>query len=161
MNRRAMVILPGIALAAGRGFSQTKPAAGSPSTGTGRISHKAKAKFSRLKAFSAIPKSEAKQTKFVGFLTTLLSLTPNQRTEAANLFSAAGASGAQVKQNLKTARTTLSEAVKNNDAAAIGNAAALIGSLTGQHHEIGAKAHAAFVQMLTPDQRSKFDQFRS
>jgi Spy/CpxP family protein refolding chaperone len=157
-----MVILPGIALAAGRGFAQSQPATTSRAAGSGTLSHKTIAHYSRLKSFSTIPKSEAKQARYVTFLTTLLSLTPNQQTQAASIFAtAASASRDAVKKNMKAARQTLAEAVESNNSAVIGQASATIGSLTAQRHSIGASANASFYQMLTLDQQAKFNQFRT
>jgi|HubBroStandDraft_1064217.scaffolds.fasta_scaffold259767_1 Spy/CpxP family protein refolding chaperone len=161
MNRRQMVILPGIALAASQGFSQSQQTAATPATGSGGLSHKAVAHYSRLKSFYTIPKSEAKQVKYISFLTTLLSLTPNQQTAAANIFATASTSHATVKKSMKAARQSLGEAVKNNDSAGINQNSAAIGTLAGQRHSIGASANAAFFQILSGDQQAKFNQFRS
>jgi hypothetical protein len=158
MNRRAMVILPRVALGVSRAFSQTQ-AAGS-SAGSGTVSHKAIARYSSLKSFYTIPKSEAKQAKYVGFLATLLSLTPGQAAEAARIFATAGTSHAEVKISLKTARQTLGQAVKNNDGGGISRASAMIGRLASEQHSLGANAQAAFYQLLTGDQQAKFNQFR-
>lgn len=160
MNRRAMVILPGVALGASRAFSQTQKAV-NPSSGSGTLSHKAIMHYGRLKSFYSIPKSEAKQAKYIGFLTTLLTLTPSQQEEATKIFSSAIASHAEVKLTLKTARTNLGEAVKNNDAAGINKASIAIGTLAAQRHALGANAQAAFLQILTPAQQLKLNQFRS
>ena len=155
MNRRQMVILPGVALAASRGFAQTSE------TAAATVSHKALARYSRLKSFSKVPKSEAKQAKYIRSLTTLLSLTPNQQTEAASIFAKASAAVAELKTTRKTARRTLGESVSNNDNGRIRQTSIAIGTLTAQHHSIGAGANAAFFQLLTPDQQAKLTQFRS
>jgi Spy/CpxP family protein refolding chaperone len=157
MNRRAMVILPGIALAAGSRLAQAQEP---PTAGSGKLSHKAMSKFTRLKSFSSIPKSAAKQAKYVNFFTALLSLTSNQKTQAATIFASAAASHAAVKQNVKAARQALSEAVKANDGAGIVKESAAIGTLKGQYHVIGANAHATFFQILTSEQQARFSQFR-
>jgi Spy/CpxP family protein refolding chaperone len=157
MNRRSMVILPGIAMAAAsRGFAQAQETA----SGSGKLSHKAIGNITRLKSFSKIPKSAAKQAKYVNFLTVLLSLTENQRTQAAKIYASASASHAAVKQNMKAARQSLSEAVKSNNGVAIGKEAVAIGTLSAQYHAIGANAHATFFQTLTEAQQAKFNQFR-
>src|SRR5580658_2392993 len=117
MNRRQMVILPGIALAAGRAFSQTEAAARTSSTTPGTVSHKKMAKYSGLKSFYTVPKSAAKQAKYISFLTELLQLTPTQQTQAASIFSGAGISHKTVKKSVKASRQTLAQAVKNNDSA--------------------------------------------
>jgi hypothetical protein len=161
MNRREMVILPGIALAATRGFSQTQSTAASPSTGSATLSHKAIARYSRLKSFSTIPKSAAQQAKYVNFLTTLLSLTQTQQTQTASIFSNASASHATVKRSMKTARQSLAEAVKNNDGEGISRASGAIGKYEGDRHSIGARANAALYQILAADQQAKLSQFKS
>jgi Spy/CpxP family protein refolding chaperone len=159
MNRRQMVVLPGIALAAGRGFSQTQRTI-SPSVYSGTLSRKAEAHFSRLKSFSSVPNSPAKQAKYIGFLSTLLSLTPNQQTQVATIFSAAAASHAPVKKSMKTERESLAEAVKAFDTAGINQTSATIGTLAGQRHQIGANAYAAFFQTLTSDQQARLNDLR-
>jgi Spy/CpxP family protein refolding chaperone len=161
MNRRQMVILPGIALAASRGFSQSQQTAATPATSSGTLSHKAVARYSRLKSFYTIPKSEAKQAKYIRFMTTLLSLTPNQQTAAANIYATASTSHSTVKKGMKAARQSLGEAVKSNDSTGINQSSASIGTLAAQRHSIGASANAAFLQILTSDQQAKLSQFRS
>jgi len=161
MNRREMVILPGIALAAGRAFSQTPSTSASTSTGSQTLSHKAIARFSSLKSFYTIPKSAEKQTKYVSFFTALLSLTQAQQTQAAAIFSSASAAHKIVKAGMNTARQGLAQAVENNDGASIERAANLIGKLTAQRHTNGANANAAFYQLLTADQQAKLLQMKS
>src|SRR5271154_503809 len=161
MNRREMVILPGIALAAGHAFSQTQSTTTSPSTGSETLSHKAIARFTNLKSFYTIPKSTAKQGKYINFFTSLLLLTQTQQTQAAAIFSGASASHATVKANIKTAREALAQAVENNDGAGIERAAGAIGRLTAQRHVVGANANAAFFQLLTAEQQAKYTQFKS
>jgi hypothetical protein len=161
MNRRQMVILPGIALAASQGFSQTPSTTTSPSTGSTTLSHKAISRYSRLKSFAMIPKSTSKQAKYVNFLTTLLSLTSTQQTQTATIFSNASASHATVKTSMKTDRQSFAEAVENNDGAGIEKVAGAIGRLTAQRHSIGGSANAAFLQILSADQQAKFIKFKS
>jgi Spy/CpxP family protein refolding chaperone len=160
MNRRQMVVLPGVALAASRGFAQTEQSAASPSS-SGTVSHKAVAHYSSPKSSYKIPKSGAKQAKYIGFLTTLLSLAPNQQAQAAAIFANASASDAEAKKNIKAARKHLSETVTNNDSARMQQMSASIGTLAAQRHLIGASANAAFFQLLTADQQAKLNQFRS
>jgi hypothetical protein len=160
MNRRQMVVLPGIAFAASQGFSQT-PEAVSASSRSAATSHKVLAHYSRLKSFSKIPKTAAKQAKYISFLTTHLSLLANQQVETANIFAAASASEAGLKSSMKAARQSLGQAVKSNDIAAITKASAAIGTLVAQRHTIGANANAAFLQLLTSDQQAKLSQLTS
>jgi Spy/CpxP family protein refolding chaperone len=97
----------------------------------------------------------------VNFLTTLLSLTNNQQTEATTILTNAAASAAAVRTSLRTARQTLADAVTRNDTATIDQASTAIGNLTGQLTSTEAKSDAAFFQMLTPDQQTKFTQLKS
>jgi Spy/CpxP family protein refolding chaperone len=157
MNRRQMVILPGIALAATRGFSQTSQAA-AQSSSAATLSHKAIAHYSRLKSFSSVPKSAGKQAKYIAFLTTHLSLMSNQQAQLASIFAAASASDAEVKTNIKATRRSPGESVRNNDGAGINKTSAAIGTLVAQRHTIGANANAAFFQLLTADQQAKLNQ---
>jgi hypothetical protein len=160
MNRRQMVVLPGIAFAATRGFSQTSDAVSASPRST-VISRKALSHYSSLKSFFTIPKSAAKQTKYINFLTTYLSLLPNQKSQTESIFSTASASKAELKKNIKAARQSLSQAVKNNNLAGIGNASVAIGTLVAQRHSIGANANAAFFQLLTSDQQARLSQLTS
>lgn len=160
MNRRQMVVIPGIALAASRGFSQTSQAAPATS-GSGSLSRKAMARYSRSKTAYTVPRSAAKQTKYISFLTTLLTLSPGQQAEAATIFSAASSSDAALKKTIKTHRKNLGKSVSNNDIQAINTTSAAIGKVAAQRHSIGAKANAAFLQILTADQQAQFIQFKS
>jgi Spy/CpxP family protein refolding chaperone len=94
----------------------------------------------------------------VEFLTTQLALTSAQQQQATTIFTNAATAGATVRGNLKLAHQNLETAVKNNDTAGIEAAAAAIGNLTAQQTATGAKAQAAFYQILTPDQQAKFAQ---
>jgi Spy/CpxP family protein refolding chaperone len=162
MNRRQMVILPGVAaLAATRGFGQTQQPATATAVRSGATSHKALAHYSRLKSFSSIPKTEAKQAKYISFLSTHLSLMANQQAQVASIFAAASASDAELKQSMKTTRRNLGESVMNNDSAGISRLSAAIGTLVAQRHVNGANANAAFFQLLTADQQAKLGQLRS
>jgi hypothetical protein len=157
MNRRQMVILPGVALAASRGFTQTLQAAQRPSE-SGTLSQKALAHYSRLKSYSNVPKTASKQAKYVTFLTTHLSLLTNQQEQVASIFTAASASEAALKKTIKAARRSLAESVQSNDSAGISKAAAAIGTVVAQRHSIGGSANAALFQVLTADQRAKLSQ---
>jgi hypothetical protein len=160
MNRRQMVILPGVALAATSGFAQTQEASAS-AAGSGTVSHKAISHYSRPKSLYTFPKSGAKQAKYITFLTALLALAPNQQAEAASIFANTSASDAEVKKSMKTARQHLGESVRNNDGAGMRQTSAAIGTLAAQRHAVGAGASAAFLQILTADQQAKLNQFRS
>lgn len=153
-----MVILPGVALAAGSAFSQTASAIPS---GSASFSHKAAARYSSHKAAYKVPKSAAKQAKYIKFLTALLSLSPSQQAEAASIFASASTAIAEVRKGVKATRVTLGESVANADSGRIRQTSAMIGSLAAQRHTIGANANLAFYQLLTADQQYKLTQFRS
>jgi Spy/CpxP family protein refolding chaperone len=161
MNRRQMVILPGLALAASRGFSQTQEAASSHSSASAGLSHKAVARYSRPKFFSDVPKSPAKQARYIKFLTTLLSLSDAQKTQTAEIFAAAGTAKAEAKSNKKTSLRALGEHVRSNDTDGIAKASQTLGTLAGERHSIAANAQAAFFQILTAEQQVRLAQFIS
>jgi Spy/CpxP family protein refolding chaperone len=141
-------------LAAGRAFSQTQATA-APAAGVGLpLSRKALVKQSGSKSAYKFPTSEAKQTKYLNSLTALLSLTPTQQLQAATIFANATSVQASVHVNLKAGRKALKDAVKSYDTGGISQASAALGALTIQHISNGALAHAAFYQILTPDQQS-------
>ena len=94
----------------------------------------------------------------VDSLTTQLALTSAQQQQATTIFTNAAAAGATAHGNLKLAHQNLETAVKNNDTAGIDAAATAIGNLTAQQISNESKAHAAFYQILTPDQQAKFAQ---
>ena len=94
----------------------------------------------------------------VEFLTNLLTLTTTQQQEATTIFTNAATAEAAVRTNLKTAHDNLKAAIQKNDTAAIDQIALTIGNLTAQSTSIDAKANAAFYQILTPDQQTKFNQ---
>ncbi len=157
-SKLQMVVLPGIAFAASCGFSQT-PDAVPTSSRSAATSHRVLAHYSRLKSFSKIPKTAAKQTKYISFLTAHLSLLANQQSEAAKIFAAARhLRRRNCKTSMKAARKSLGQSVMNNDTAGISKAAAAIGALVAQRHTIGANANAAFFQLLTEDQQAELRQ---
>jgi hypothetical protein len=156
MERRALVALPGIAaFAASRVFADTRVSdSGIPPT----ISRKALVKQSGSKSSYKVPRSPAKQTKYVNSLSAFLTLTTAQKQQAAAIVASAASSGTQIHANLKTARKALREAMKSNDPTGMSQAAATLGTLTTQHINMGALAHAAIFASLTPDQQTKMSQ---
>jgi hypothetical protein len=160
MNRRQMVVLPAVALAASRGFAETQGAVVS-TTGSVTNSHKAIAHYSRPKSYYTIPKNARKQAKYISFLTTVLSLAPNQQADAASIFASASTSDAALKKQIKVIRQSLGESVRANDSAGMSKTAVAIGNLVSQRHVIGANANAAVFQLLTADQQAKLNQIRS
>ena len=97
----------------------------------------------------------------VKFLTTFLSLTAAQQQQATTIFNNAANSASSLHESMKTVHQNLENAVKNNDADGIDQAANTIGQLATQITSIEAKAHAAFYQILTPDQQNKLSQIES
>jgi hypothetical protein len=160
MNRRQLVILPGIALAATRGFAQTQQSAATPSS-SGSLSHKTLARYGRLKSAYKVPHSARKQTKYVDFLASLLSLSPGQQAEAASIFAAASSSEAELKTTARVHRKSLVTSVGANDLAGIDRASLELGKLAAQRHSIGAKANASLFGVLTADQQELLTKFRT
>lgn len=93
----------------------------------------------------------------VSFLTTLLTLTTGQATQATTIFTTALNSIAPIEAQIATAHTALSAAIKTNTTAAITTQSAAIGTLAGQIVAIRANADAAFYLLLTADQKTKLD----
>lgn len=97
----------------------------------------------------------------VARLTTLLTLTTAQQTEAATIFTSEQTAVSGLITSMQAVRTALHTAVQNNDLTGITTAATQIGTLTTQQVEAEAKADAAFYALLTPDQRTKYNELRS
>jgi Spy/CpxP family protein refolding chaperone len=96
----------------------------------------------------------------VQFLTTMLNLNAAQQTQATTIFTNAEQGQSTTFQNMKAAHDALQTAVKNNDSAAIDQAATTIGNLTAQMTAAHAKSEAAFMQILNADQQAKYSQLR-
>jgi len=160
MNRRSLVALPGIAaFAASRVFAQTHEMGSSDGT-ISHISTKSLVKHSGAKAAYKVPKSAAKQTRYLNSLAALLSLSTAQQLQAAAIFTNAAGTRASVRSSLKAARKALKDAVRSNDTGGVAQASNALGVLTGQHIASGAAANAAIFQLLTPDQRTKLSQYQ-
>lgn len=97
----------------------------------------------------------------VSMLTTLLTLTTAQQQQATTIFTNAATADATVFSSMKTARQNLDTAIKNNDSASIDQLATTIGNLTAQLTSTQAKADAAFYQILTADQQTKYAQLEA
>jgi Spy/CpxP family protein refolding chaperone len=89
-------------------------------------------------------------------LTTLLSLTSEQQTEAITIFINSATANTTVHTNMKTAQTALKTAIESNDTATINTTATGIGVLEGQLTANTALADAAFYNLLTADQKTKY-----
>ena len=92
----------------------------------------------------------------VDHLTRMLALTSAQQAQALTIFTNAATAGASLHDSMKTAHDALSAAITGNNAGAIDQAAATIGSLSGQETSIRGKADAAFYQILTADQQAEY-----
>ena len=98
---------------------------------------------------------------YVQMLTAKLGLSAEQQAQATTIFANARASEATVHASLKTAHQGLSDAIKANNTVSIEQLSATIGTLSAQSSQIHSKAQAAFYQILTPEQRTTFDQLQS
>ncbi len=96
----------------------------------------------------------------VSFLTDKLGLSPSQQQQATTIFTNEMTAGQSLHGQMKTAHQSLNTAIQNNDSAGIEQAAGAIGNLTTQMVSAHAKAEAAFVQTLNPDQQNKYTQMR-
>lgn len=97
----------------------------------------------------------------ISFLTTLLTLTTAQQQQATTIFTNAATAAMPVRTSMKAAREALQTAITSNDTATIDTTATTIGTLTAQLTSIEATANAAFYQILTAAQQTKFTQFES
>jgi Spy/CpxP family protein refolding chaperone len=96
----------------------------------------------------------------VDHLTRELNLTDSQQAQATTIFTAGAQSVSAIMDSMRAAHEALDTAVKQNNSAAIDQAATTIGNLTAQLTAAHAKSEAAFLQILTPDQQTKFSQMR-
>ncbi len=90
-------------------------------------------------------------------LTTLLSLTTAQASQATTIFTNAATTAAALQTTLGTDRTSLQAAIKSNAATTIDQLSTAIGTVEGQILSIHSKADAAFYAILTSDQQTKLD----
>ena len=97
----------------------------------------------------------------VSYLTTVLSLTSAQQTQVTAILTSAEANRSTFHTSMKTAHTSLQNAIHSNDAAAMEAAANSIGTLTAQETLAHAKTEAAIYQVLTADQQTKMAQLET
>src|SRR5260221_2492568 len=97
----------------------------------------------------------------VARLTTLLTLTTDQQTQATAIFTKEQAAESSVITSMQAARKALQAAVEKNDATGITTSATQIGALTTQQVEDQARADAAFYAILTADQQAKYNELQS
>jgi hypothetical protein len=161
VERLSVAIPAAFALATRRVFAHNNTTAALGNGSARNVSKRALIKYSRLKAAYKVPRNPAKQAKHLATLSALLALTPDQQQQAAAVFSSAGSTRASLHRSLKTARQSLSQAIKNNDPAGIAQASALIANLKAQQVSNGATANAAFFVILTDDQRALLSQVQA
>jgi len=89
-----------------------------------------------------------------------LNLTPDQQQQAKSIFQAARQSVQPQTQQLKTDRQALHAAVQAGDNAKIQQLTAEMGTLRGNVMAARAQAQSKFFALLTPDQRTKAEQFQ-
>ncbi len=89
-------------------------------------------------------------------LTSLLTLSSAQQASATSIFTQEYTTLATLQTSMQTARTALTTAITGNATATISTEAAAIGSLTTQEVQAQAAAQAAFYQVLTADQQTKY-----
>ncbi len=89
--------------------------------------------------------------------TTLLSLNSTQQEQATTIFTAAATTSQGLHTSERTTHQALEAAIKANDASAIQQAATQSGQLSGEMTLARATAQAKFMEILTPDQKTKFE----
>ena len=93
----------------------------------------------------------------VARLTSLLTLTESQQSQATTIFTTSQTAITPIRTTLSQAWTSMQAAVKTNAPATIDQLAASIGTATGQITAIQNKADAAFYAILTADQQAKLN----
>ena len=92
------------------------------------------------------------------FLAGYLTLTDAQKTQAKTIFDAATAAADTAHGQLTAAQDALKAAVKANKSdAELDRLAAAVGVVEGQIAGIHAKAQAKFYNLLTAEQKTKYD----
>jgi len=88
-------------------------------------------------------------------LTSELSLTDAQKTQAATIFGNAAKAAQPLNQQVRETRQSLQEAIKANNTAQIDQLSTTFGTQMGQVTAINSKAEAQFISILTPEQVAK------
>ena len=91
-------------------------------------------------------------------LSARLNLTADQQTQAKAIFQASRQEMKSLRPQLQSARQAMSAAVKAGNEQQIDQLTQQNAQLNAQARAIHAKAMAKFYQILTPDQKTKFDQ---
>jgi Spy/CpxP family protein refolding chaperone len=95
----------------------------------------------------------------VEHLTMMLDLTSTQQTQATAIFTKQATDLSAIHSSVQTEQTALITAIKANDASGISVAAGQLGTLHTQSIIIDATASAAFYQILTAAQQTKYAAF--
>ena len=94
-------------------------------------------------------------------LSSRLNLTADQQTQAKAIFQQSRAQMKTLAPKLREERQAISAAVKSDNEQQIDQVLNQDAQLNAQARAIHAKAMAKFYQLLTPDQKARFDQMRS
>jgi Spy/CpxP family protein refolding chaperone len=94
------------------------------------------------------------------FLASYLNLTPQQQAQRKAIFQNLRQSSMPVRQELRTTRRELREAVQANNAAKIQQLAKTEGSEVGQLAALRGEASAKSYQVLTPQQKQELAKLR-
>ncbi|HEX4772103.1 MAG TPA: Spy/CpxP family protein refolding chaperone [Bryobacteraceae bacterium] len=108
------------------------------------------------------PPSAAQMAEWrVNHLTSALSLTTAQQSQAKTIFSTEASSNAGLRASMEAAHKALEAAIETNDASAIAAQATQIGNLTAQETQARATADAALFAILNADQQTKYKEMLS
>lgn len=95
----------------------------------------------------------------LAFLSGYLGLSDAQKEQAKAIFDESSAAAKPLAQELAGARTALHQAAKDGQSdAQLDQLAATVGNLHGQIAGVHAKASAKFYALLSPEQKTKYDQ---
>ncbi|MFB3776651.1 MAG: Spy/CpxP family protein refolding chaperone [Bryobacteraceae bacterium] len=112
----------------------------------------------KKRAMGGPPRDQATEVQMrVDSLARMLDLTDAQKSAATAFLTQAQAASESIESNLREARQSLADAIKQNNTTAIDALSVTIGVLTGQLTAIDGKAQAALYATLTADQQAKYD----
>jgi Spy/CpxP family protein refolding chaperone len=107
------------------------------------------------------PSPAERAQRQVRALTTLLSLTSAQQQQATTIYVNAAKAEQAAHQSQKDVEENLHSAIKNNDTTTIDEISSTLAQSMAQLTSIKAKADAAFYQILSTEQQSKFSDLES
>jgi Spy/CpxP family protein refolding chaperone len=110
-----------------------------------------------LAAQTTAPAHKHTHGDMVGRLSMRLKLTPDQQNQARAIFKQSRADAKSLSPKLRDERVALKTAVKTDNEAQIDQILQQDSQVNAQARAIRAKAMAKFYQILTPDQKAKFD----